>query len=97
MRQQRRVILKDETADIEGIFSDAAVDMIATDMIVLVDNDDILIALLQKDGRGDKSANARPQNHDLKSVRRAAVIRSRSNMHIIQNLFAKKRTGWEDD
>jgi hypothetical protein len=62
-------------------------------MIVLVDNDDILIALLQKDGRGDKSANARPQNHDLKSVRRAAVIRSRGIIHIVQ--FSLQRTGWE--
>jgi hypothetical protein len=97
MHQQRRVILKDETANIEGIFSDAAVDMIAADMIVLIDNDNILIALLQKDGRGDKSANARPQNHDLKSVRRAAVIRSRGNMHIIQISLQRKEQVGKDD
>jgi len=53
--------------------------------------------LLQKDGRGDKSANARPQNHDLKSVRRAAVIRSRGNMHIIQISLQRKEQVGKDD
>jgi hypothetical protein len=60
--------------------------MIASDMVVLVDDDDLLVALLQQDRRGNKPADSRPQNHDRKSLCAIAVIRYRGVLHII--LFA---------
>ena len=42
--------------------------MIATDMVVSIDDEDTLIALLLKDGCGDQSRDARPKHDGIKSL-----------------------------
>jgi hypothetical protein len=46
VRQERWIVLKYEATDIEGIFSNAAVDMIPSNIGVLIDNEHIPIPIL---------------------------------------------------
>jgi hypothetical protein len=71
--QQGRVILKDETANIEGIIAAAPVYVISADMIVLVNYEYPAVSLTGKHRGGHKACNPGSENHCIKSFGQAAL------------------------
>lgn len=63
-------------------------------MVVLVNNDYTLRALLQQDRRGDKSADSRPKTMTAKV---SAPLLSSAIVAIMHIIFSQKTGCWEND
>ena len=56
--KQWGVVLKDETADVEGVFVRVPVYVIAADVVVLVEDQNSVVLLIQQDRRRYETAHA---------------------------------------